>query len=45
MVSHPPGAPWPTVNVRPDLILAGADKLKLEEEGREEKERRRGMND
>ncbi len=39
---HIPGAPWPTVNVRPELIREGAEKLRQEEE---ERQRRRRMND
>jgi len=37
---HIPGTPWPAINVRPELIREGAEKLRQEEE-----ERRRRMND
>lgn len=37
---HIPGTPWPAINVRPELIREGAEKLQHEEE-----ERRRRMND
>ena len=38
--SHLPNTPWPAINVRPDLIRDGAEKLRQEEE-----ERRRRNND
>jgi hypothetical protein len=37
---HIPGTPWPAINVCPELIREGAEKLRQEEE-----ERRRRMND
>ncbi len=37
---HTPGTPWPAINVRPELIREGSEKLKQEGE-----ERRRRMRD
>ena len=39
---HIPGTPWPAINVNPELIREGAEKLRQEEE---ERQRRRRMND